>query len=96
MSTPLSCKNFYVVNHKYQFRLEVEDLEEKLYLCVYDLYGHLLEIKSFVYLQSILDRLMLNLKQLAIVYASQKEIQGEKCFRYYKICIYQFRGFDIF
>jgi len=80
----------------YYFKLEIDYNEEKIYLCVYDLNGFLIERESFVYFKSIYDHLVLKLNRLAVVYASKKMIADEKYFRYYKMEIYQLRGFDKF
>ena len=56
----------------------------------------MIERKSFVYFKSLFDHLELKLNRLAVVYASQKNFNDGKYFRYYKIIIYQFRGFSIF
>lgn len=54
----------------------------------------MIERKSFVYFKTIRDHLELKLNRLAFVYASQKNFDDGKYFRYYKIIIYQFRGFS--
>jgi len=92
----LNCQYKTTVNNKYQFKLEIDDKEEKLYLCVYDLNDNLTERKSFVYLNSIYNHLMLKLNKLAIVYASNKKINEEKHFRYYKINMYEIISFERF
>lgn len=92
----LNCQTKTIVNNKFQFKLEVDEKEEKLYLCVYDLESNLTEKASFVYLSSIYNHLMLKLNKLAIVYASTKKINEEKYFRYYKIKIYEIISFERF
>lgn len=92
----LSCNKKTIVNEKYKFKLEVNDVEEKLYLCVYDLEDDLIEKESFVYLKSIEEHLKTKLNTLAIIYASSKNIADEKYFRYYKIDIYNLIGYDRF
>lgn len=92
----VSCVEKSLLSSGYQFQLDVDDGEEKLYLAVYDSDGVLVERDSFVYFKSLYDHLALKLDRLAIVYASQKVIDGEKYFRYYKINIYQLKSFDTF
>lgn len=94
--TSLSCYVRYLVNNKYQFQLEIDRGEEKLYLVVYDLSNSVIERRSFVYLKSIYNHLMLKLNKLAVIYASKKDIDGKKYFRYYKICVYKLRCFEVF
>lgn len=92
----LSCANYTIVNDKYKFKLEIDDKEDKLYLCIYNLYDELLEKKSFVYFESIKNHLLLKLNKLAIIYAFKKKIDKEDYFRYYKIDIYNIRSFETF
>jgi len=92
----VSCRNKRIVNNKYKFKLEVDDEEEKLFLCVYDLEDNLIERESFVYLKSIEEHLKLKLNTLAVIYASTKNIDGEKYFRYYKLDVYSLIGYDRF
>lgn len=94
--TELSFSKPILINSNYLFQLEIDDIEEKIYLCVYDLNHNLIEKESFVYFSSIYNHLMLKLKRLAIIYASQKDINSKKHFRYYKITIYELRSFEIF
>lgn len=92
----LRFKQKTIVNDTYQFQLELNKLEEKIYLCVYDMNDNLIEKESFVYLKSISDHLLLKLNTLAIIYASQKTESEQKYFRYYKIAIYKLTDFETF
>lgn len=92
----LNCIRPTLVNDIYKFKLEVDMSEQKLYLCVFDIDGNFIERKSFVYLLSIYNHLMLKLNELALVYASYKKIHSEKHFRYYKIELYRLTSFDTF
>ena len=92
----LSCINYNIVNDKFKFKLEIDEKEERLYLCVYNLYDELLEKKSFVYLDSIKNHLLLKLNKLAIIHAFKKKIKNEDYFRYYKLDIYNIKTFETF
>ena len=94
--TKLSVKKTYVVNKKYNFKLELNREEEKLYLKVLDIDNNLIEMKSFVYLKSIYNHLMIKLNKLAIIKAYKKVIDGEDYFRYYQISIYELYTFEKF
>ena len=94
--TRLSIIRSNIVDNKYNFMLEINKEEEKLYLKIFDLYGNLIEKKSFVYLKSIYDHLMLKLNKLALIHAYKKKINNEDYFRYYKISIYELVSFDRF
>ena len=92
----ISCNKKTVVNNKYKLKLEVDDKEEKLFLCVYNLNDILIERKSFVYLKTIEEHLTLKLNRLAVIYASTKKDDCYKYFRYYKIDIYNLISFERF
>lgn len=85
-----------IVDNKWKFKLELDKLEEKIYLCVYTLNDNLIERQSFVYLKSIYNHLMLKLSKLAIINASSRLFDNEKKFRYYKISIFKIISFERF
>lgn len=92
----LSCKTKQLVNNQYYFQLKIDYIEEKLYLCVYDLEDNLIEKKSFVYFQTIINHLTLKLNRMALIYASSKNINDIKHFRYYKMTVYELKDKEIF
>ena len=94
--TKLSLREMNIVNDHYKFKLELDKDEEKLYLKVFDINDNFIEMKSFVYLKSIYDHLMVKLNKLAIINAYKKKINDEDYFRYYKISIYEIISFDKF
>lgn len=73
----------------YKFALYLDEIENKIYLEVYDLEDNLLERKSFLYLDSFLKHIKLKLSLLAIIKASKKVIDEETYFRYYKFTGYK-------
>lgn len=81
---------------KYQYKLDIDRKNKKIYLCIYDRYNNLIERKiywSFIYLES---KLMLKLQILAIVNVWDKKINGWNYFKYYKIDFYLLKNFDTF
>lgn len=92
----LSCISKTVANDKYKLKLQIDNTEEKLFLCVYNLYDELIEKESFVYLDSIRNHLMLKLNKLAIVKAFKTKKDNEDYFRYYKMDIYSIKSFKTF
>lgn len=68
----------------FNFKLEIDEEENKLYLKVFDLNNNLIEKKSFIYLDTIINRLKLKLSNLVIIHASRKISNEEEYFRYYK------------
>lgn len=94
--TKLSVKKEHIVNDKYKFKLELSREEEKLYLKIYDINDNLIEKKSFVYLLSIYNHLMLKLTKLAVINAYRMKKENDDYFRYYNIKIYELIGFEKF
>lgn len=81
---------------KFQYKLNVDRKERKVYLCVYNRYDELIERKvywSFDYLE---ERLMVKLKKLAIVNTWTNTIDNWNYFKYYKIAFFKLKSFDNF
>lgn len=81
---------------KFQYKIDVDKQEEKVYLCVYNRYDELLERKvywSFDYLES---KIILKLKYLSIVNAWTNTIENWNYFKYYKINFFKLRNFEKF
>lgn len=81
---------------KYQYKIEVDKINKKIYLCVFDKYNNLLEKKvswSFKYLQ---ERLMIKLNYLAVINAWNKRIDNIDYFKYYKLIFYKLKSFNRF
>lgn len=92
----LSCIERINVNDKYKFKLSLDKNEKKLFLEVYDKEDNFVEKESFVYFESMKNHLTLKLNFLALVYASQKKMNKDKYFRYYKMCLYKLISFEKF
>lgn len=81
---------------KYQYKIDIDRKEEKVYLCVYNRYEKLIERKvywSFNYLEK---KILTKLNFLAIVNAWTKEINDWNYFKYYKIDFYMLKKFKKF
>lgn len=71
-------------------------MKKKIFLEVFDLNKNLIERKSFIYISTIYNHLMIKLQRLAIIYTLQKKINNKKFFHCYKIYIYKLQSFDKF
>lgn len=81
---------------KYQYKLDINKEDKKIYLCVFNKYDELIERKvywSFKYLEI---KIVNKLQVLALVNTWTKKINGWNYFKYYKIDFYIFKNFDIF
>ena len=58
---------------------------------IYDLNNHLLDA-PYIEFASINDRLRIKLNNLALIYASKKDVNDEKYFRYYELLIYKLKS----
>lgn len=94
--TKLNCKYLTSVNGKYNFILEVDEKEKKLYLCIYDEKRKLIERISYVFLDTIYEHLKLKLEKLALVYASQRKEEYDNFYRYYRIVFYKLKSKEVF
>ena len=92
----VKCNSKSIINNKYKFRLDIDENEEKMFLCIYDLNDNLLERKSFVYIDSLYNHLCLKLKKLATIKAFKKNTDNYNSFRYYYIAIYKLISFERF
>ena len=81
---------------KYQYKIDVDRKEEKVYLCIYNKYDKLIERKiywSFKYLEK---RVLTKLKFLAIVNTWTNKKDNWNYFKYYKIDFYMLKSFEKF
>lgn len=81
---------------KFQYKIEVNKKDKKVYLCIYNRYDELIERKvywSFDYLE---ERIMTKLKYLAVVNAWPNMINNWNYFKYYKIDFFKIKNFDKF
>lgn len=81
---------------KYQYRIEVNKKERKVYLCIYNRYDELVERKIYWSFDYLKERLLVKLKYLAVVNAWTNEIDGWNYFKYYKIDFFKLKSFDKF
>lgn len=94
--TKLDCKYFSSINKKYNLILKYDEKEEKLFLCVYDKNRKLLEQRSYIYIETILNHLKLKIQNLALIYASQKKEKTCNFYRFYRIVFYKIKSKEQF
>lgn len=81
---------------KYQYKLDVDKKNKKVYLCVCNRQGKLLERKVYWTFKYLENKLLTKLSYLAIVNVWPTEKQGWNYFKYYKITFFKLKGFDFF
>ena len=81
---------------KYKYKLEVNKQEEKIYLCIYDKEGDLVEKEVYWSFDYLKEKLINKLQVLALIEVWPNKINGWNYFKYYKINFYTLKGFDTF
>lgn len=81
---------------KYQYKLDVNKLDKKIFLCIYNKEGELLEKEVYWSFDYIKEKLLNKLKVLALIEAWPNKINGWNYFKYYKIDFYSLKGFEEF
>lgn len=88
--------NTYNQSNKYNMMLDVDRKEERVYLCVFDSNGVLLERRSYITFDNLEKHLYTKLKKLAFIKASHKKIDSKDYYRYYEIFLYELKDFETF
>ena len=80
----------------YQYKLDVDRVDEKIYLCIYDKNNNMIERKTYWSFKYLKEKLMQKLKYLAIINAWTMKKDNWNYFKYYKIEFYKLKNFDKF
>ena len=81
---------------KYQYMLEVNKNDKKVYLCIYDYKGNLIEKKIYWSFEYLKNKLLTKLTYLALVNTYTTKKDGWNFFKYYKIEFYKLISFEKF
>ena len=92
----LELKEKVLVYNKYFFELNIDYIENKLLINIFDKNMNYIESRGFISLDVVRDRIDTKLKNLAIIYASKKNINENLFFRYYQIICCSYKGFNNF
>lgn len=88
--------SIYNNNNKYIFTFDIDRNEEKVYLCVYDSLGNLLERKAYITFESLKKHITTKLNKLAYIKASTMKDGDSKYYRFYAIYLLKIKSFDTF
>ncbi len=80
----------------YYFKLKIDDARRIIYIETYDENYNFIEEVGYVYFDSLKERLNIKLSKIALVWASKRKIEGSNYFRYYKMQIFEYKGFETF
>lgn len=92
----IKANDYSLINGKYFFKLKIDKLTQKIYICIYDINYHLIEEIAYIKFTTIKNRLEIKLHKMALVLASKKIIDNHPHFRYYQINLYKLKSFDTF
>ena len=90
------CNQRTWIGSKYQFMLQINQQSEKIYLCIFDIYGDLIEKETYWDFNTIQEKLNKKLTNLAFIKASNKYINQKEYFHYNEINIYTLKNFQTF
>ena len=81
---------------KYQYKIDVDRKEKRVYLCIYNRYNELIERKVYWSFKYLKEKVLTKLNFLAIVNAWPKQIDNWNYFKYYKIEFYMLKKIEKF
>lgn len=96
LNSDIYCDYIKDVGIDYKFSLRVDDIEQRIYLLVFDRLGFFVEKKAYWAFETIRDKLYSKLQYLAYIEADSKFINGIEYFRYNKIIFYKLKNFETF
>jgi hypothetical protein len=79
---------------KFIFKLKIDRGNEKIFLCVYDVFGNIIEKTSYWCFNEMEKKLFRKMKITAIVEADTKIINNQEYFRYKSIRFYRLKNFS--
>jgi hypothetical protein len=84
------------IGTNYQFMLKVDKIERKIYLCIFDKLGYLIEKNIYWDFDLIKEKLYRKMKIIALISATRKFINKDEYFKYYKMEIFYLKDFETF
>lgn len=92
----VSAKIIQKIGLWYHYQLIVDRQKQKIYLCIYDHKGRMIEKNSYWDFSILKEKLERKLSYLAYVRVERKKIQGQYYFKYTDIQFYRLRDFSVF
>lgn len=96
LSTYLNCKRFHLVNEKYNFKLEIDRNDEKIYLVISNKNNEIIDRVSYINFATLKNRLMTKMKNLAFVYCDRCFENKHFYFKYTDILLFKLKDFNVF
>ena len=92
----INAKKESFIGKKYQYKLDVDKKEKKIFLNIYDINNKLIERKSYWSFELLKEKLELKLQNLAIIKWKGRIINEKNYFYYQEIIFYQLKSFERF
>lgn len=96
LNNSVFCNMRTFIGIHYQFMLEVDRFNKKIFLCIFDVHGCLIEKDVYWDFDTIREKLYRKLKILAFVKAKVRFVSGIEYFKYYDMKLYILKDFDTF
>ncbi len=82
--------------NKYNFSLDVSYKEKRIYLCIFDSNGNLIEKQAYISFSRLEEHFDRKMRKIAYIKASTKIIDNIKYYRYYCLFFYKIKDFNTF
>lgn len=96
LNNSVFCTNRTHIGIRYQFMLKVERKEYRIYLCIFDKLGNLIEKDVYWDFDIIKEKLYRKLKLLALIRGEEKKENGMIFYRYNEMRLYILKDFTTF
>lgn len=96
LNTAAYCTRKVIINSKYQFKLNIDRNDKRIYLYVYDLKNNLIDKSSYWDFDTLEEKINRKLKILAIIKANKTIDNGCEYFKYRNMYMYKFKSFNNF
>lgn len=90
------CKNKNKIGTKFFFQSQIDNLNKRINLLVFDYHGNLIDNETFWPFDKIREKLYCKLKYLAIIKIKTKKINNKQYYKYDSIEIFKLRSFEFF
>lgn len=90
------CTSRTTIGNRFQFMLKIESEKQRIYLCIFDKFGNLIEKDVYWDFDIIQEKLYRKLKNLALIKGKTKRINGEEYYHFFDMKLYGLKDFSTF
>lgn len=92
----IKCSNRPKEYNNYIFKLDINKVQEKIFLNIYDNNNKLIDNSVYWNFEDIKERVLIKLNYIALIIANSNIKHGIKYYRYIKLRLYKFKSFKTF